>query len=391
MNNKYINFTKFLTLLAMFGLTLNYFAVKAGNFEVEAVSNKVTICHRTASHSNPYVKITVDADSVDGDLGNDKGKGDHFMEHVGPIWSDEIAQHVEWGDIIPPVSGDPGHSGLNWTDNGQAIYNNNCKAVEGQDDIEDCTDETATNYNPEANIDDGSCTYPQQSVVPYMSSEVSCGEVKLKFSNPTDWFFSFDYRVDNEAGHDDQWSTDPIANGPFAGQLFGQRYNEVDVAADQTVNKTVNFGEDTGSHTVSYRLWRGAENDLYLVWQTVNVESDCIEPTTPPTVPPTTPPNSCDPEQFCSTSCGRVATDLPNGSCGIKHCDPTASCVDPTNPVSSTEDRPVGGTSQGQVLGATTDSYAATGVAEDIAFSLIGLTGTGLSSLGILMRRNEKK
>jgi hypothetical protein len=116
-----------------------------------------------------------------------------------------------------------------------------------------------------------------------------------------------------------------------------------------------------------------------------------VSPSPEVTPSPTTPPNSCDPEQFCSTSCGRVATDLPNGSCGIKHCDPTAACIDPNPTATPTpEDSPIGGTS-GQVLGATTDTYANAGVAEDIAFSLIGLTGTGLSSLGILMRRNEKK
>lgn len=43
----------------------------------------------------------------------------------------------------------------------------------------------------------------------------------------------------------------------------------------------------------------------------------------------TTTSGSCDPEQFCSTACGRVAVDLPNGSCGYKHCDPTVPCSDP--------------------------------------------------------------
>jgi hypothetical protein len=46
---------------------------------------KVTICHATASATNPYVKITVAQDSVDGDLANDHGRGDHYLEHTGPI------------------------------------------------------------------------------------------------------------------------------------------------------------------------------------------------------------------------------------------------------------------------------------------------------------------
>ena len=60
-------------------MTFGFNAFATGN------SNKVTICHRTDSASNPYVRITVDDDSVDGIAGN-SGKGaDHFGEHQGPI------------------------------------------------------------------------------------------------------------------------------------------------------------------------------------------------------------------------------------------------------------------------------------------------------------------
>lgn len=82
----------------------------------------VTICHRTNSNSNPYVKITVDDDAVDG-----KGGADHYGEHQGPVWNATLkAQHIKWGDIIPPVS--PHHEGLNWTEEGRAIYDNDCVA-----------------------------------------------------------------------------------------------------------------------------------------------------------------------------------------------------------------------------------------------------------------------
>jgi len=282
MNKNYMNFTKFLTLLAMFGLTLNYFAVRAGNFEAQATpgnGDNVIICHRTSSHTNPYTVNTVDPDSIDNDGDNDHGNGDHYLNHTGPIWYQGITG--DWGDIIPPVGR---HNGLNWTTQGQDILNNGCNIPSNEDP-------TPT---PSAT--------PEVTPSPTPSEEPNCEELE-------------------------------------------------------------NCEEDPSP-----------------------------TPTSTPEVTPTPTPNSCDPEQFCSTSCGRVAVDLPNGSCGIKHCDPTAPCVDP-NPTSTPtpEDRPIGGTSQGQVLGATTDSYAATGVSEDIAFSIIGLTGTGLSSLGILMRRNEKK
>lgn len=89
---------------------------------------KVTICHRTASYNNPYVKITVDQDAADGDLGNDNGKGDHYSVHTGPVFYPTIPKHMKWGDIIPPIEGV--HEGRNWTPEGIAIYENDCKPVE---------------------------------------------------------------------------------------------------------------------------------------------------------------------------------------------------------------------------------------------------------------------
>src|SRR6478609_3260343 len=68
---------------------------------------KVTICHRTNSVTNPYVEITVDG----------QGNNDH-SQHTGPlVTSTSDAQtlkdnHVKWGDIIPPVEGVT--DGLNW-------------------------------------------------------------------------------------------------------------------------------------------------------------------------------------------------------------------------------------------------------------------------------------
>ncbi len=93
-------------------------------------ADNVTICHRTNSVTNPYVVITVDPDAVDGNLGNDNGKGDHYLEHGGPVF-DPTAEYPppmsddDWGDIIPPIQGV--HDGLNWTAEGMAIYENDCK------------------------------------------------------------------------------------------------------------------------------------------------------------------------------------------------------------------------------------------------------------------------
>jgi LPXTG-motif cell wall-anchored protein len=77
-----------------------------------ATHNKVTICHRTDSYTNPYVRETVDVSAVDG-----AGANDH-SHHTGPIFSPGIPKRTKWGDIIPGV--------LNWTAEGQSIWSNGC-------------------------------------------------------------------------------------------------------------------------------------------------------------------------------------------------------------------------------------------------------------------------
>jgi hypothetical protein len=90
-------------------------AVPAGAV-VEVTS--VTICHRTNSNSNPYVQITP---AVSGVLNGHDG-------HDGPVWDPTLkAQHIKWGDIIPPFSYSGGSfAGQNWTEEGQAIWENGC-------------------------------------------------------------------------------------------------------------------------------------------------------------------------------------------------------------------------------------------------------------------------
>lgn len=88
----------------------------------DEVVAKVEICHATASYQNPYV---VNEPAADGDVSG-------HADHVGPIFYVDIPKHTEWGDIIPPFYYDDGGEepaffpGLNWDDEGQAIYENDC-------------------------------------------------------------------------------------------------------------------------------------------------------------------------------------------------------------------------------------------------------------------------
>ena len=91
----------------------------AGN----CVDKKIEICHATSAVVNPYNKISVSTNAADGIAGNSGGQADHFGEHTGPIF-DPLTNinGDDRGDIIPPITGI--HNGLNWTTQGQAIYNN---------------------------------------------------------------------------------------------------------------------------------------------------------------------------------------------------------------------------------------------------------------------------
>ena len=85
------------------------------------IVTKVTICHRTNSNSNPYVQITPD---VAGVLNGHAG-------HTGPVWNSTLkANHIKWGDIIPPFDYNGGSfPGMNYTDGaqgGKAILANGC-------------------------------------------------------------------------------------------------------------------------------------------------------------------------------------------------------------------------------------------------------------------------
>ena len=82
--------------------------------DAKAESDKVVICHATASETNPYTQNSVDASSINNEKNKYlNGHGDHE------------------GDIIPPFSyEETSFEGKNWDDRGKEIWSNECNIVE---------------------------------------------------------------------------------------------------------------------------------------------------------------------------------------------------------------------------------------------------------------------
>src|SRR4051812_33008150 len=95
-------YSKFLKLLSLIIIVL----ILLDTFRMHSyAADKVTICHATASDSNPYNKQSVDISS----LGDGHG-----------------TNGINAGDIVPPTPGTDFPNGNNWDTTGQAIYNNDC-------------------------------------------------------------------------------------------------------------------------------------------------------------------------------------------------------------------------------------------------------------------------
>jgi hypothetical protein len=119
----------------LFGASLLLTSSISASANPNRVNEKVTICHRTHATTNPYRQITVSMSSIigNGNSGNGHGGENHnpFNANAGRVFNPGFnypANQKKWQDIIPPfnyvpANGNPGtFEGLNWTDEGKAIY-----------------------------------------------------------------------------------------------------------------------------------------------------------------------------------------------------------------------------------------------------------------------------
>ena len=135
-------------VVALAPLTAGGATAAADTIGPEAEKRRITICHRTASTTNPYVVISPAKMSIVKEAGHDS--------HDGPVFP-ATGEDGKWGDIIPPFSyyaseqdrrsgaSPQTYPGQNWTAEGQAAYAAGCE-------FEDTSEET----NPEGSID-GEC------------------------------------------------------------------------------------------------------------------------------------------------------------------------------------------------------------------------------------------
>lgn len=123
-------------------------ASAANNKKDNKDNKKIEICHRTSNPQKPYEQKKVSKDSITDRRGH--------KSHTGPVWNSSMNSRDEWGDIIPKFDN---FKGLNWTEKGKAIWENDCKIPKKKPKPVDCR------WG-----DYGSCQYFDQ--------EKQCGEGK---------------------------------------------------------------------------------------------------------------------------------------------------------------------------------------------------------------------
>ncbi len=310
---------------------------------------KITICHRTNSDTNPYIKVTVDPDAVDGDTGNDKGNGDHTI-HTGPV-APLIDADLKWGDIIPEHDD---FVGYNLSTEGLAILNNNCNYP-------------GTNDNC---IETVSCSSTQCSTVDSTIQGI-CGQILCEANAP---------------GEESCPTSCGYAGGTVSNGSCGktsceptQNCEESTPTPTPTPNDDVTIsvldtkcGSDVVSASVHVRHDNVDQSGIRVLFKYIDQEKTAY-----------TGNDGRASVGFAYIVDGHVNI-LPDGFASkFGYTTKEKNCTAPVTP-SNSEGKVLGTSTSGQVLGATTDptAYAETGVATDILMSIVGISGAALTAAG---------
>lgn len=102
------------------------------------------------------------------------------------------------------------------------------------------------------------------------SHTVQCGVATITLRNVSPWIYPVSVEIDGVHSYG------PVVDNRTDGGFGGPQ-------KDQSATRTITFDEDSGLHTVRYRVQAGSESDLYQgkpvgQWTEFTVESDCIEP-----------------------------------------------------------------------------------------------------------------
>jgi hypothetical protein len=121
-------------LSALLGALALTFSATSAVLATAPVGHTVPLCHANSDEKNPYILENPDISQV-GYLGDTSGHAGHGND--GVWYPGAKGDKFNWGDIIPPYDYKPDaetpnfhYDGLNWTDEGQAIFNNGCVAPE---------------------------------------------------------------------------------------------------------------------------------------------------------------------------------------------------------------------------------------------------------------------
>ena len=149
-----------------------------------------------------------------------------------------------------------------------------------------------------------------------------CGKATITFVSTNTLPYSGDYRAGDEDGEADDVSDLEVEEGPFAGELFGLRFNPTPIPADSVVPVVVDFAEDQAGGELVLTAWvnRGPEQKAYAAVVSATVDTDCEAPveTTPPVAPDDEAPDEVEDDDPADDDNGLpLLPDAPRPTIGV--------------------------------------------------------------------------